>query len=64
MELKYFSFQAWKGIEFNCWSWKIIMVCVVCKLLQMPKLGQKIQASHVRKYLETRMSLTIFDSGS
>ena len=45
-------------------SWKII-VCVVRKLLQVPKQGQnKIQASCVRKYPKTRMSLTIFESGS
>ena len=36
---------------------------MVCKLLQVPKQGQsKIQASYVRKYLKTRMSLTVFES--
>ena len=67
-EFKYFSFQAWKVMEFNIVghgkSWKII-VCVVCKLLQLSKQGQnKIQASNVRKYTKTRMILTIFKSGS
>ena len=64
MELKYFSFQALNLIVGHGKSWKII-VCMVCKLLQVPKQGQnKIQASYVRKYLKTRMSLTVFDSGS
>ena len=68
MEFKYFSFQAWKVMEFNIVghgkSCKII-VCVICKLLQVSKQGQnKIQASYVRKYPKTRMILTIFKSGS
>ena len=59
MEFKYFSFQAWKVMEFNIIghgkSCKII-VCVICKLLQVSKQGQnKIQASYVRKYPKTRM---------
>ena len=42
-----------------------IIVCVICKLLQVSKQGQnKIQASYVRKYPKTRMILTIFKSGS
>ena len=24
MEFKYFSFQAWKAMEFNRWSWKVM----------------------------------------
>ena len=24
MEFKHFIFQAWKVIEFNCWSWKVM----------------------------------------
>ena len=43
-------------------SWKVI-VCVVCKLLQA-RSKDKIQASYVRKYLKTRMTLTIFKSSS
>ena len=57
---KYFSFQAWKVMEFHFWSWKII-VCVVGKLLQVPKQEQnKLQTNYVRKYPKTRMILTIF----
>ena len=45
MEFRYFSFQAWKDIEFSCWSWKIVL-CVIRKLLQMSKQRQnKIQAN-------------------
>ena len=56
-------------MEFNCWSWNVMenysTVCVVCKLLQVLNQGQnKIQASYVRKYLKTKMILTIFKSGS
>ena len=53
-----------KVMEFNCWSWKII-VCVEHKLLQVLKQGQnKIQASYVRKYPKRGMILTIFERGS
>jgi len=42
-----------------------IRVCVVRKLLQVPEQGEnKIQASYVREYPKTRISLTIFESGS
>ena len=45
-------------------SWKII-VCVVGKLLQVPKQEQnKLETNYVRKYPKTRMILTIFKSGS
>ena len=41
------------------------IVCVVRKLLQVSKQGQnKIQASYLIKYLKTRMTLKIFDTGS
>ena len=30
MEFKYFSFQASTVMEFNCWSWKVIL-CVARK---------------------------------
>ena len=42
-----------------------IIVCVVGKLLQVPKQEQnKLQTNYVRKYPKTRMILTIFKSGS
>ena len=51
--------------------WNFIVVghccslCMVCKLLQMSCQGQnKIRASYVRKYPQTRMILTVFESGS
>ena len=67
MEFKYFSFQAWKVMEFNIVghgkSWKII-VCVVCKLLQVSRQGQnKIEASYVRKY-PNKDDFDNFQSGS
>ena len=46
MIFKYFSFKAWKVMEFSCWSWKI-SVCVVRELLKLSKQGQdEIQASY------------------
>ena len=51
MELKYFSFQAWKVMEFNCRSWKVMenySYVWYVKLLQKWKQGQnKFQASYV-----------------
>ena len=46
MEFKYFSFQTWKVMEFNSWSWKII-VCVVRKLLQVSISKDKIKYRQV-----------------
>ena len=56
--------KSWNLIFGHGESWKFI-VCVVGKLLQVPKQGQnKLQTSYVRKYPKTRMILTIFKSGS
>ena len=30
MEFKYFSFQAWKVMEFNCWLWQDMENYSVC----------------------------------
>ena len=46
MEIKHFSFQAWKVVEFNCGAWKII-VCVVRKLLQVSISKDKIKYRQV-----------------
>ena len=32
MEFKYFSFQAWKVMEFNSWSWKVMESSLWCHL--------------------------------
>ena len=65
MELKYFSFQAWKVMEFNCWLWKGMENYSVCGteiIVGVDQQGQnKIQASYVRRYPKTR---TIFKGGS
>ena len=56
--------KSWNLIVGHGKSWKIIL-SVVGKLLWVSKQGQnKIQASYARKYPKTRMSLTIFESGS
>ena len=49
MEFKYFSFQAGKVMEFNCWLWKgiKIIVCVVRKLLQVSISKDKIKYRQV-----------------
>ena len=53
--------KSWNLIVGHGKSWKII-VCVVHKLLQMLKQGQhRLQASYVRKYLKTRMTLINFE---
>ena len=43
MEFKYFSFQAWKVMEFNCWLWKGMENYSVRKLLQVSISKDKIK---------------------
>ena len=31
-EFKYFSFQAWKVMDFNCYSWKVVEILSMCGL--------------------------------
>lgn len=42
MEFKYFSFQAWKAMEFIILmeSYGKIVLCMICKLLYVLKQGQ------------------------
>ena len=53
--------KSWNMIVGHGKSWEIV-ICVVRKLLQVPKQGKiKKLANYVRKYSKTRMILTIFE---
>ena len=59
MELNYFSFQAWKVMDFNCRSWKVmenygyVWYVNYCRSGSMQ--GQNImQTSYVRKYPKSK----------
>ena len=58
MEFKYFSFQAWKVMELNCWLWKGMENYSVCGteiIAGVDYQGQnKIKTSYVRRYPKTR----------
>ena len=42
MKFKNFIFQAWKIMEFNCWSCKIIEIWVMCDKLDTANVKARI----------------------
>ena len=67
MELKYFSFQAWKVMEFNCRSWKVMENYSYVWYVNYCRSGSKDKIKCRRIMSEnapkTRMILTIFETG-
>ena len=68
MELKYFSFQAWKVMEFNCRSWKVMENYSYVWYVNYCRSGSKDKINFRRVMSEntpnTRTILTIFETGS
>ena len=68
MELKYFSFQAWKVMEFNGRSWKVMENYSYVWYVNYCRSGSKDKINFRRVMSEntpnTRTILTIFETGS
>ena len=68
MELKFFSFQAWKIMEFNCRSWKVMENYSYVWYVNYCRSGSKDKIKCRRVMSEntpkTRTILTIFETGS
>ena len=68
MKLKYFSFQAWKVMELNCRSWKVMENYSYVWYVNYCRSGSKDKIKCRRVMSEntpkTRTILTIFETGS
>ena len=63
MEFKYLSFQAWKVMELNCWTWKVMENYGMCWYVNYCRCRSKGKIKYrqdVRKYPENKVDFDNF----